>query len=266
MKNKLKIILLIILSLGVICIISLSNDIKKEDSSTTKDDKMLSTDLLKRMDNKEDMLIYLTDNSTKCDSCLSIGKMLEFYEKRYDIKFIVFDMSKRSDKDYKNLFKNFDNGFQNVEAPCVIYIKNGSLHSSIISIPVEEMFKNMLIENNIIDGNKYKNVEIPMTYSEYKKIEKSDNNELLLLTHIGDDGLSYVLRDKLLDLALENNFSYRLVDIFSDEGRLIYYDLRKIKDDLGYNNPIVIFRNKKLIVYNNKNELKNFLIKNNIIN
>ena len=101
MKKKLIIIILTIFILIIVFItifIKYNNNIKTKNISTL--DKIYN-----KIDNKEDILIYINENSKTCNFCNSSKNMINYYNDAFKLDLILFNKDKYSNDNFIKLKK-----------------------------------------------------------------------------------------------------------------------------------------------------------------
>ena len=90
------------------------------------------------IDNKEDILLYISNDYDKCYECKNTDRTIDYYEDIYKLTFYRYNIMKSGDSDYNKLKKmlDFDNNF--VVEPSLIIIKHGKLMGIVNEIIVDD--------------------------------------------------------------------------------------------------------------------------------
>ena len=71
-----------------------------------KDDKYkVSEPILEKIDKKDDFLLFITDDYSKCSVCEDAGRLVSYYSEVYNLDNVWFDKSTTTDEDFDNLIK-----------------------------------------------------------------------------------------------------------------------------------------------------------------
>ena len=151
MKKKLIIIIsIVIIFIVLVLILELIKD--NSSNNNIKDDKYkVSEPILEKIDKKDDFLLFITDNYSKCSVCEDAGRLISYYSKVYNLDNVWFDKSATTDEDFDNLIKDFD--FQNMflVSGNVFLVKDGGVVVAINEAIFEGVLRDYLIEYEFID-------------------------------------------------------------------------------------------------------------------
>ena len=91
-------------------------------------------------------IIYVTDDS--CELCKETDKMIDFYEKAYNLEFYRTNKEGLTNNDLKEYF-----GLEEaaIELPAVVYIRDGMLKGIDNKILTEDYFRDYLVEYEFLD-------------------------------------------------------------------------------------------------------------------
>ena len=260
--------LIIILVLGVVLIL-ISIGVMNLREQTKKENKNLGTTLtdsiIKRMDQKENMLIYVKDDVEFCDLCSVGNDLIAYYEKMYQIKFEVFDKTKATEEDFKKLSKLAKKFKIPIEAPAVLIIQNGELVSVINNLREEDVFKEHLLQWNLIE-DKYKDIGHIINFDEFTEFYRSEIPHFVAVYHLLDK--SYFMKEALIHLTSQYNFEYNYFhNVYEDGGQIQSLIKDIMKED--YQVPILlVIGNGKIIDYTTETDeasILEILKKNGII-
>lgn len=173
------------------------------------------------IDNKEDILLYISNDYDKCYECKNTDRTIDYYEDIYKLTFYRYNIMKSGDSDYNKLKKmlDFDNNF--VVEPSLIIIKHGKLMGIVNEIMVDDDLQKYLIEYGFID-NTNKNVALDM--DSYGDVYNSSENKVILCFSYNDNKY----RKKLYNLSKKYNFGYYTLYKGISNTNDIYFELDKV--------------------------------------
>lgn len=262
MNRKIKIIFItisvIFILLFLLFVISINNN-------NDNNYKEIKNKIFDEIDKKENMLLYLTDNSKNCLECEAGDNLVKFYQKIYNIEFIIFDKSQNSNEDYNKVLKKIGLSDSDIQIPAVIFIKKGSTISYVNGIGINQLLKQYMLENSFIDNKTY-SIDTQIEDTEYYQLLKKQENNLMLWCYMGRDCFKY--REKVFNIATKYNIQYNvLYNGIGDTQKSSVDITKKIKIDSD--TPLLlIVNNNKIIDYTSSNDeaaIKKFLKKNTII-
>lgn len=259
MKKKLILIIIGILIIFIVLLLILF--IKNNINKNVKENKYkLSEPILEKIDNKNNFILFITDNENECSSCNDINKLLKYYKNVYNLNVITFDKSETSEGDFNNLIKDFglQDGF--LVSGDILLVKDGVVVSAIKDAVFEDIIKENLINNGFIN-------DVGMDYfiedEEFNKLYSSNNKELVLAYSGNEEGYNY--REILFELATKYNFKYSTIRIgFGDT--LNTSDILSKKMNNNYKLPLLmIVGNNEIIDYTTSSRIEEFLKENKFI-
>ena len=121
---KKKKIIIIIACIGVVIFGIIAFFLFQKNGIKANQDK-LTNDIIDRIDKKEDLLIFITDNDEKCYLCGSINTTLKFYEEEYNLKFITYNKTQNTEANLKKIKQKLKIEKEVVKEPAVLIVKNG---------------------------------------------------------------------------------------------------------------------------------------------
>ena len=265
MKKKLIIISTIIIFIFAIIVILLTI-YKSNGNSIIKKDTLEV--LYEKVNNKEDIIINITDKIDNCNFCNISKNMIDYYNDTFSLNMITFNKSKYSEKEFNNLITKLGINLDSfIVAPAIIIVKDGIAMTIINEIHDEVDLRNYLIEYNYID-KKYTDNDIQINDDKLEDLYNSEDKNVVILID-NNTASSYSYRKNILNLSNKYNFKYN-VYIAGSVGSLM--GNIKFMDEIGENLNLpymVIIGNGKIIDYttnNSNNKLEEFLNNNNIIN
>ena len=259
-KKKVIIISLLIgvLIIGVISFFSL----KKKD--ITKITKSLTDDIIEQVEQKKDLLIYITDEESKCYLCPNSDEFINFYQEEYKLNFIHYNLSKNTQEEYKKLKNKLNIKDTDIKEPAVIIIQKGKVVSIVNEMINEVTLKEFLANAGLIQLT---SADKQLSLDEFK--EKFASNEKSLIAILAYNSNSLKARKVLLNLSKQHHFEYNITYYGISDGALISAELRsKTKNDNIDIPYIAVIQNNKIIDSISSNEEKkisSFLKKNNFI-
>lgn len=262
MKKK----LIIILTIFILSIVFITIFIKNNTSIKTKNISTLDK-IYNKIDNKEDILIYINENSKTCNFCNSSKNMINYYNDAFKLDLILFNKDKYSNDNFIKLKKKLlieENSY--IVSPAIIIVKKGVAKAIVNEIHDEVDLKNYLVEYNYIN-KEYLEKDLQIKDEKLEKLYKSDSKNLILIIN-NNDYNNYKYREKILNLSKNNNFDYK-VYIAGTIGSLI--GATKLQDEINKNIELpymLIVQNNKIVDYttsNNTKKIKEFLNKNGFI-
>ena len=260
MKKKIIIIIsifiiFIIVILGLLLIKNNNKDIKEE--------YRLSKPILERINDKDNFLIYITDNYNKCSVCYEADMLINYYKDIYNLDIMFFSKSATTDKDFNNLIKDFElqEGF--FVAGDVVLIKDGVVVSAIKEAMFEDTLREYLVEYEFID-----NIDNDRFIydDDFNRLYNGNDKELVLAYSSDDIGYNY--RKDLFKLSNRYKFKYSVIKIgFGDT--IDTFKVISNKMDNKYELPVLmIVSNNKIIDYTtnkSNSKIEEFLKDNDFI-
>lgn len=229
-----------------------------------KDDKYkVSEPILEKIDKKDDFLLFITDDYSKCSVCEDAGRLVSYYSEVYNLDNVWFDKSTTTDEDFDNLIKDFD--FQNMflVPGNVFLVKNGVVMVAINEAIFENVLRDYLIEYEFIDDiDNDRFIED----DDFNKLYNSNDKQLVLVYSADDKGYSY--REDLFNLANKYNFKYSVIRLGFGDTTATF---QMIIDKMGnkYKLPVLmVVGNGKIIDYTtnkSNSKIEEFLKDNKFI-
>ena len=259
MKKKNLIIVLVILVSLMILVLSLVGLQKKGQIA-----KSLIDEILEKIDNQEDLLIYVTDKHENCYLCTDCNYIIDYYSDSFKLDFITFNKSDNSEDSYSKLLEKYDL-VGSLKEPAVMMIRDGELKGIANEILTENLLKQFLIDFEFIDKQN-ENRDYQVGEEKFNKMLSSSEKSIFIVYTYEDS--HYDVRKQFLELANKYNFSYGLIYSGVGNGAKVS---KIISESLGdeYTLPLVIItQNGEIIDYINSVEeekLVSFLKKNEII-
>ena len=260
MKKKIIIIIGIVV---IFIIIILGLLLIKNDNKDIKEEYRLSKPILERINDKDDFLIYITDNYNKCGVCYEADMLVNYYKDIYNLDVVLFDKSTTTDKDFNNLIKDFElqEGF--FVAGDVVLIKDGVVVSAIKEAMFEDTLREYLVEYEFID-----NIDNDRFIydDDFNRLYNGNDKELVLAYSSDDIGYNY--RKDLFKLSNRYKFKYSVIKIgFGDT--IDTFKVISNKMDNKYELPVLmIVSNNKIIDYTtnkSNSKIEEFLRDNDFI-
>jgi thiol-disulfide isomerase/thioredoxin len=216
-----------------------------------------------KVDNKEDMLIYVY-NDKSCEFCDDVSKVLNFYEEAYDLKFYKYNTDNNDASKLEKLFGFMDDYLVN---PNVILVRDGKYVAVANQIMVDSTLREFLLQYNFINDN-MKNKDYILGYEQFMNEYSSNDKKIILLINYGTSELE--LREKLLKLSEEYNFNYGIIYFGIGDSHKIVPIIKNNIGDAKFKTPLLIItQNNKIIDYiypEGTQDMSKYLRKNNIIN
>lgn len=264
MKKKIIIIGTIIIFIFVVIVILLTI-YKSNDNSIIKKDTLEI--LYEKIENKEDIVINITDKVDNCNFCHISKNMIDYYDDTFSLNMITFNKSNYDEKDFNNLISKLGINLDSfIVAPAIIIVKNGIAVTIINEIHDEVDLKNYMIEYGYLDKEYLEN-DIQVNDGKLEDLYNGENKSLVIL--IDNNNIkSYNYRRKILELSKEYKFKYNVYiagTVGSLMGNIKFMDEIDEDIELPY---MVIIGDGKIIDYttNRSNEkIEKFLKDNNII-
>lgn len=261
---KKKKIIIIIACIGVVIFGIIAFFLFQKNGIKANQDK-LTNDIIDRIDKKEDLLIFITDNDEKCYLCGSINTTLKFYEEEYNLKFITYNKTQNTEANLKKIKQKLKIEKEVVKEPAVLIVKNGE--SKYI---VNEMFNEIILRQFLIEGKLISDetkTDQQLTLDEFKTKLSSPEKSMVVILDYGEESLK--ARKTLLNLSKKYNFEYTITYYGVSDGALITLALRnKEKDNQLITPYIAIIQNDEIvdsISGNDEKKILNFLTKNNMV-
>ena len=262
MKKKIIIIIGIVIIFIVVILLLLLLSINNNNKDF-KEKYRLSKPILERINNKDNFLIYTTDNYNKCDVCYETDMLINYYKDIYNLDVVLFDKSTTTDKDFNNLIKDFglQEGF--FTAGDVIFVRNGVIVSAIQEAMFEDTLREYLVEYEFID-----NVDNDKFIEDdgFSELYGSNNKELVLAYSSDDNGYNY--RKDLYSLSNRYKFKYSVIKI-GFGNTVNTFKIVSNKMDNKYELPVLmVVGNNKIIDYTtnkSNSKIEEFLRDNDFI-
>ena len=260
MKKKIIIIISVII---IFIIVILGLLFTKNNNKVVKEKYRLSKPILERINDKDNFLIYVTDNYGKCSACYEADMLINYYKDIYNLDIMFFDKSTTTDKDFNNLIKDFglQEGF--FTAGDVILVRDGVVVSAIQEAMFEDTLREYLVEYEFID-----NVDNDKIIEDdgFSELYDSENRELVLA--YSNDNIGYQYREDLFKLSNKYKFKYSVIKVgFGDT----FNSHQLIEDNLNgkYELPLLmVVGNNKIIDYTtnkSNSKIEEFLRDNDFI-
>lgn len=177
MKKKIKIIvvLIVLILLVVLSIIGIKRILKYEKEND------VNTIVNEKIKNKESFMLYISSkNYNECYECKTSDIAMKNFFKSDE--YIYYDYLNNEEHIKKLIYKFYKN--ENITYPTLIEIRNGEMQSSIIYITSEEILKNYLEENNIL--NKKEDGEL-IDSKKFKEIKKEKETNYILIGEYNEE-------------------------------------------------------------------------------
>ncbi len=238
MKKK-KTLILLIITIVIICFIIIISISSSKEEKYQKRIVKTCENLTKDIKDKKDFLLFIQPSDSSNDSLDTIDRIKENYPKTliYQINYNdIKDNCIKKILEKSSLYEDI----QNNPVPTSIVYKSGEYVAQIAGLDEYRETEKFFEKNKIIE---IKEIKESITYNEYKEKQKQEDYLLLVMS-------DEKMRDDLDKLLKENfsNYSYNIINMYSDEGK-------KIKEDIESNNDIIkeyprmfYFKNKKLIL------------------
>ena len=260
MKKKIIIIISVII---IFIIVILGLLFTKNNNKVVKEKYRLSKPILERINDKDNFLIYITDNYNKCSVCYEADMLVNYYKDIYNLDIMFFSKGATTDKDFNNLIKDFElqEGF--FVAGDVVLIKDGVVVSAIKEAVFEDTLRNYLIEYEFIDNvDNDKSIEDDGFSELYDSMDKE-----LVLAYSSDD-IGYNYRKDLFKLSNRYKFKYSAIKIgFGDT--VDTFKIISNEMDNKYELPVLmVVGNGKIIDYTtnkSNSKIEEFLKDNKFI-
>lgn len=266
MNKKLVIITILIMLFIFGAIAFLLVSINEERKESEEKSSALVDEILKKVDNKEDVLIFVKDEEEDFYLSQDAEKFIDYYERNYNLDFIRVDRSKIMKKDYKRIIDKFYITEEIIQIPFAILVKKGEFQIMVNQLVMESYLRNHLIEYGFID-EKYDNIDQSISYEKFKELYAS-NEKSLFAIYTYNDGSSYEIRDKLFEISKESLFNYYVVySGVSDNAQISNLLSEELGDDFSIPSLVIVQDNKVVDYVNStdKNEIMEFLRDNDYI-
>ena len=222
---------------------------------------------MKKIEKKDNFLIFVTDTSPTCIYCKDTTKYINLYKEIYNLDMITYDKNKNDPKNFEKLKKAIqytENQEKNwAIAPAIIIIKKGLWKTIVNENLYENNLKKYLIENKFIDEKEIDR-EQQLTDENMDEIQKQTAPTLAYIYDFTDK--SYEVRKDLINLSKKYNFNYYLITYgFGPTAKITGTFAQQRKLSIP---SLIVLENNKIIDITDKltkNEIINFLKKNKII-
>lgn len=255
-KKKISIILgVLIIAILLILLIPKDNNI----------DNDILSNIEEKILNKDNAIIYLTDNTNRCSRCEIGDYLINFYEKIYKIEILKINKSNISSPEYKKILAKLGVNEKNLLLPTIFFLEDGLVKFYTNDISTNETLKENLLNYEYINKELF-DLESQIEDDEFEKIYSSTANNLLVWCYIGDTCYNY--REKIFKTAKKYKFKYSVIYNGIGDTQQSSNTLRKSIDTQSYEPLLLIVNNNKIIDYTSSNDeaaIKKFLKKNTII-
>lgn len=174
-------------------------------SRETGQDFFRKKDIVDKIKNKEDFLIFLSRENSNCQgNCVSGADILESLASIYDIKYDSLDLDKDQEtvKEIQDLIM-----FPTEYTPSIVVIKNGEFISE-NGFSTSSLVKDILFQNGFLE-KKYDDSSKSIGYEELDKIAAGKTNQLVM---VDDQSVKGEEQRKILsELASNKEFDYHIV-------------------------------------------------------
>lgn len=216
------------------------------------------------MDKKESFLVYFrNDDPYKCNSCVAIDKMVDFYKSVFGLNFIIFDTDHTKELAQINLDLGLQPNY--IENPSIMIFKDGKWKATSNAISEESFLKEQLVSNGFID-EKSANIETEIIDDEvFEELFKEDNKHLIVVK----SSKSGEMRKMLYNIAMNDSyFQYYSIVKGGFVNYSSFFKLSDLTHDKMNDTTLVVVKNSEVIDkinFTNQTEIKEFLKKNEII-
>lgn len=257
LHKLLRIGLIVLISSAIIVCLILT--IINKNSSTNQ--------LTNKVEKKQDFLILFTEDEKKCGSfCTEALNIADYYEKNYGLEFIIYDVSKEGEKNYKNLSKElYGTNKPSIVYPSCVIVMDGKVKSVSNMSGTEVDFRKNLYSTGYLK-NEYEHMDEQIRYEDFEDIYEKDEKSLIVLYTYDDASFDY--RSTILELAKNNNFNYYVLDYRFVDGNDIGKDIKDANSGTMKSPSMIIVENEEVIDYNDstkKEDIEKFLKTNKII-
>lgn len=228
MKKQFKLLLASIGLLIILFLLVLLVVFRKDDVKTIK----------KIIEEKQDINIYLyNSNKDKCPSCSETLIKIKYFTKAYKIDLLKVDIGKMSEKNKKELMQLLLLDEQADTQSNVIYIRKGSIVSTLVGDIGNDSLAESLYQNKLIKEEDYKK-EIISEDVDIDKIFQEDINTMVLI------GITSTKINETREAILKNIDTKKVNFIFIEEGfaknkKVIKKISQLLKEK--YKTPIVVY-------------------------
>ncbi|MEE3343244.1 MAG: hypothetical protein VZS44_04050 [Bacilli bacterium] len=252
--------IIFIIALIIICIIGLvfimSNNNGNRNSNGMSLINSKATNIVNKIRNNEEVMIYINDDKDKCGSCEFADIKFNYYKDLYNLDIPIFNINS---KEINYIFNSFDYDKKNIFVPTLLHIKSGNLTFYNEVGYVEDKIKKILIENQYIKEENNEEFGKSIDGDEFVKLSMEQDNNLFLLLAVNKK--SYKLRLILNQLAKKYNFEYYIVDFSTSNVFSILDRLEKINNNTLPKDIFVTNNNKIVDSINSEdvNEIEKFI-------
>ena len=255
MKKK-KILMIIIMAV-IGCFIFIAFDIKNNKMKTFEQ-------IRGQLENKDDMLIYITSNNQKCYLCNNTKYILKYYQDIYHLDIIEVNKNSMHTKEYESIIQYIDNREDYIKEPALILIKDGHEVAVANEISMEYDIQNLLSKYEFIPIESEEGVQIDS--DQFDKLYQSEELSLILFNSYTEEGLEY--RENLFKLSKKYNFNYYIMIYGMASTSSSYRNIiEKYKKNFSPPFLVIIGNNQIIDVLESTDEEKllEFLKKNTIV-
>lgn len=218
-----------------------------------------------KLNNKEDLLIYITDKENNCYECVNGDKIINYYKEVYNLDFYTYMISDNTEEDLEKLKDEFDFEENFLMTPTVILIKEGQIVAVANFVLIDDILKNYLIQFGFLDKTTNEK-DIPLNLETFDPIYQKDEYSLIVSFNAQDE--SYDFRKKILELS--NEYQFKFYTLFRGIGNTnSIYDNLKESSGIEFETPsLFIVKNNTVIDYlksEEEPEILSFLRKYNLI-
>jgi len=251
---------MIILIAIIIIIVLVSLLIFNKDTKTNKENKIVS-EIKNKIDNKEDILLYLT---YKDNYDYEANRIIDYLKDLYKLDITYVDLNKITEKEKNKIISFVDERKDYIVPPAIIFIKDGK-ETSVANDIIDDLILNQLLfKNGYIEEKDY-NIESIVDDNNFKEVYSSTEYNLIFIGTFIEEFYDY--RKKLHNLANKNNFNYYLTYWYIGKE-----DIQgKLSKDYGKEiqvNSLVVVKDNKVIdnlEYKDIDKLEEFLKKYSFI-
>ena len=252
-------ILLFIACIFFILLMTLSVFILKEKKLNPKNKIKLSEKIEKEIEKESNLLIFISEDK---EGSMEEQKIINFYEKEYNLKFTIIYKNQYKEKELLELLEKLEIRSDDVMDTSLIIIKNKKAMGIVNDFINENVIRNFFIQYEFINEDT-SDIDNILTLEEFDEKLKSNEKTLLLL--YSGDSISHKNRKILLNMSQKYKFQYNIINSSVSFGYTMYETLRnKIGKPITIP-ALVIIQNNEVIAHTstfNEKEILQFLKKN----
>ncbi len=200
-------------------------------------------DIKKDLNNKETFLMVISNSEYQTENR---KKILKYYAKAYNLKYIYINAEDWTPKHYDKLLGYIKADKETTKPPCLIYIKEGTLKATTNNVIDESIMKEFLVNNEIIK-KEYIEKDYLLNDNEFKDFINDKEGNILFYAKNDQDIYEY--RTRLLKAGAKYGIIYAERNNNAETEETLRKML-KLPSDKEFDLPMLIkFKSGKVIDY-----------------